>query len=115
VTLPPARIIAIPPSAEEYPTFPSTNNSETLQFRLDGIWADYVTAMGSSTFNVYVNSAVASQAVAAQVKYDWTGDGTWDRTETYDYIALDDLTPTFQCKQKKQIFFLFFFLSCWFF
>jgi hypothetical protein len=44
----------------------------------------------STKFNLYVDVPVGSgDAIQVQVQYDFTGDGTWDRTETYKQFALD--------------------------
>ena len=43
-----------------------------------------------TAFNLYVDANTGVGAgVQAQVQYDFTGDGTWDRTETYNYFPTD--------------------------
>jgi hypothetical protein len=44
----------------------------------------------STAFSLYVDAGTAvGNGSQAQVQYDFTGDGTWDRTETYNYFATD--------------------------
>ena len=44
----------------------------------------------ATAFNLYVDANTGvGDGVQAQVQYDFTGDGTWDRTETYNYFATD--------------------------
>lgn len=42
--------------------------------------------------NLWVDSLdVGGQAIEAQVSYDWTGDGTWDRTEIIGVFTPNDI------------------------
>jgi len=44
----------------------------------------------STAFNLYVDAGTGvGDAQQVQVQYDFTGDGTWDRTETYNYFPTD--------------------------
>src|SRR5689334_4105516 len=44
----------------------------------------------STAFSLYLDAGTAvGNGTQAQVQYDFTGDGTWDRTETYNYFATD--------------------------
>jgi len=54
-----------------------------------GVNATYDSTL-STKFNLYVDALTGNgDAVQVQVQYDFTGDGTWDRTETYSQFALD--------------------------
>ena len=58
--------------------------------RATGVTATNV--VGATAFSLKVdNGATQGAAVQARVTYDWTGDGTVDRTEDYPYFALNDL------------------------
>jgi endoglucanase Acf2 len=46
----------------------------------------------STAFDLFVDAgANIADGVQAQVQYDFTGDGTWDRTETYQYFPTNDI------------------------
>jgi CxxC motif-containing protein (DUF1111 family) len=58
-------------------------------YTLSGVNGTYDSTF-STTFNLYVDAGTAvGNGQQAQVQYDFTGDGTWDRTETYNYFATD--------------------------
>ncbi|MEU5267636.1 glycoside hydrolase family 16 protein [Streptomyces hygroscopicus] len=45
---------------------------------------------GSTAFDLFVDAGTTvANGTQARVSYDFTGDGTWDRTETYQYFATD--------------------------
>ncbi|MFE3327445.1 glycoside hydrolase family 16 protein [Streptomyces sp. NPDC059176] len=45
---------------------------------------------GSTRFDLFVDAATTvANGQQVRVSYDHTGDGTWDRTETYQYFATD--------------------------
>ncbi|HEX8488919.1 MAG TPA: glycosyl hydrolase [Propionibacteriaceae bacterium] len=51
---------------------------------------------GATTFDLLVDSGSGvGNAVEVRVSYDLTGNGSWDRVETYKYYATDDL-PGYQ-------------------
>ncbi|MBN0049062.1 glycoside hydrolase [Streptomyces actuosus] len=51
---------------------------------------DLVHDQGAPSFDLAVDAgAVVGSAVQAQLSYDCTADGTWDRVETYRYFATD--------------------------
>jgi glucosylceramidase len=57
-----------------------------------GVNATYDATL-STKFNLYVDVPIGSgDAIQVQVQYDFTGDGVWDRTETYKQFALDTVT-----------------------
>ncbi len=46
----------------------------------------YDSSMGASNFSIYVDSRSAvGVELAAEISFDFDGDGRWDRTETYKY------------------------------
>lgn len=48
---------------------------------------------GSTQFDLFVDAGtVVGNGSQVRVSYDRTGDGTWDRTETYQYFATDPLS-----------------------
>ena len=48
---------------------------------------------GATQFALYLDSlAAVGNGVAARVSYDFTGDGTYDRVETYNYFPTDPVT-----------------------
>jgi hypothetical protein len=44
---------------------------------------------GTTTFDLFVDSASAGNGTQVRVSYDLTGDGSYDRIETYRYFATD--------------------------
>ncbi|MEU1802295.1 glycoside hydrolase family 16 protein [Streptomyces sp. NPDC019937] len=45
---------------------------------------------GSTAFDLFVDAGTTvANGQQARISYDLTGDGTWDRTETYQYFATD--------------------------
>jgi len=57
-------------------------------FVATGLTSSHLT--GATGFSIKLDAGtMAGAAVQARVSYDWTGDGTWDRTETYPYFATD--------------------------
>jgi hypothetical protein len=48
---------------------------------------------GSTAFDLFVDSGTTvANGQQVRVSYDLTGDGTWDRLETYNYFATDPVT-----------------------
>jgi len=61
-------------------------------YTLSGVNGTYDSAL-STSFNLYLDAGTGVGAgQQAQVQYDFTGDGTWDRTETYNYFPTDPVT-----------------------
>jgi len=61
-------------------------------YTISGLTRTYNAAQ-TTQYNLYVDAgAGVGDGVQAQVQYDFTGDGTWDRTETYNYFATDPVT-----------------------
>ncbi|MFJ6573017.1 glycoside hydrolase family 16 protein [Streptomyces sp. NPDC091292] len=62
------------------------NNPQT--FTATGVSGTYTG--GSTAFDLFVDAgSTIANAQQARVSYDLTGDGSWDRTETYNYFATD--------------------------
>lgn len=62
-----------------------------------GLTGIYNPAFNGTTFALWVDAGLnAGYAVQAIVTYDWTGDGSWDRTEIHAFFALDPLDSTFE-------------------
>lgn len=60
-------------------------------YTLSGVSGTYDSTK-STGFNLFVDAgANVGDAVQARVSYDFTGDGTYDRVETYFYFATNDL------------------------
>src|ERR1041384_3599246 len=58
-------------------------------YTLSGVNGTYDSTLATA-FNLYVDAGTAvGNGQQVQVQYDFTGDGTWDRTETYNYYATD--------------------------
>jgi|GEM_PF-287690 len=71
-------------------TFDGTPHSPQI-YTISGLTRSYNAAQ-STNFNLYVDAGTnVGDAPQVQVQYDFTGDGTWDRTETYFYFPTDDL------------------------
>ena len=69
-----------------------TAPNNPLTYTISGITRTYVSTT-STKFNLYLDSLTAvGNGVAARVSYDFTGDGTWDRVETYNYFPTDPVT-----------------------
>jgi hypothetical protein len=47
---------------------------------------------GATAFDLFVDSGSAGNGTQVRVSYDLTGDGTYDRVETYQYFATDPVT-----------------------
>lgn len=63
-----------------------------LVYTLSGLTATF-NSVQSTQFTLYVDAgAHAGDAIQARVSYDFTGDGTFDRVETYRYFATNDLS-----------------------
>ncbi len=59
-------------------------------FTITGLTRTY--NAGNSTFDLFVDSgAGVGNGVQVKVSYDFTGDGTWDRTETYHYFSTNNV------------------------
>ncbi|MFJ2092325.1 glycoside hydrolase family 16 protein [Streptomyces sp. NPDC087901] len=57
---------------------------------------------GSTQFDVFADSGTAiANGQQVRVSYDRTGDGTWDRTETYHYFATDPVNGYEHYTQAK--------------
>jgi hypothetical protein len=47
----------------------------------------------AASFSLFVDAGVNSgDGIQAQIQYDFTGDGIWDRTETYNYFATNPVS-----------------------
>jgi hypothetical protein len=65
--------------------------TNAVTFLATGLSGTY--SSGATAFNLYVDSgACVGNAVQARVSYDFNGDGTFDRVETYNYFATNDLS-----------------------
>ncbi|SBT40418.1 glycosyl hydrolase [Micromonospora auratinigra] len=57
---------------------------------------------GTSGFDLAVDAGTAvGNGVQARISYDLTGDGSWDRVETYNYYATDPVTGVEHYKQTQ--------------
>ena len=66
-----------------------TAPNNPITYTISGITRTYVSST-STRFNLYLDSLTAvGNGVAVRVSYDFTGDGTWDRVETYNYFPTD--------------------------
>ncbi|WDZ82606.1 beta-1,3-glucanase family protein [Micromonospora cathayae] len=75
------------------PTNPQVFTARGLHARYQG---------GATTFQLAVDAATAvGNGVQARVSYDLTGDGTYDRVETYHYFATDPV-PGFETYRHTQ-------------
>jgi hypothetical protein len=62
-----------------------------LVYLARGLTGTY-TAGGATQFALHLDAyAKAGTAAQARVSYDFTGDGTWDRVETYRYYAVNNV------------------------
>lgn len=59
-----------------------------LTYRISGVGGTWDLYKQTTTLSLFVDGA-AGQQVAAQVTYDFTGDGTIDRTEVFKPLTLD--------------------------
>lgn len=63
-----------------------------LVYSISGLTATFNSAQ-STQFTMYVDAgAHAGDAIQIRVSYDFTGDGAFDRVETYRYFATNDLS-----------------------
>ncbi len=66
-----------------------TSPNNPLTYTITGVTRTYVSST-STRFNLYLDSLTAvGNGIAVRVSYDFTGDGTWDRVETYNYFPTD--------------------------
>ena len=66
-----------------------TAPNNPLTYTISGITRTYVST-STTKFNLYLDSLTAvGNGIAARVSYDFTGDGAWDRVETYNYFPTD--------------------------
>ncbi|MWC29605.1 fibronectin type III domain-containing protein [Paenibacillus sp. MMS18-CY102] len=57
---------------------------------------------GATAFNMYVDSlSSVGNGVQVRISYDFTGDGTYDRLETYNYFATNDVTGSEDYNQSR--------------
>jgi chitodextrinase len=64
--------------------------TNAVTFTATGLSGSY--ASGATAFSLYVDSgACVGNGIQARVSYDFNGDGTYDRVETYNYFATNDL------------------------
>lgn len=57
---------------------------------------------GATAFNLFVDSlSSVGNGVQVRISYDFTGDGTYDRLETYNYFATNDVTGSEDYNQTK--------------
>ena len=74
-----------------------------LTYVVSGVNGTYTTG-GATAFKAYVDSGASiGNGVQVQVSYDFTGDGTWDRTETYNYFATNDVAGVEEYNQGSGI------------
>ncbi len=94
----PSGSVSLPLAAGEWLTAP--HNAKT--FTATGL--DLAYRGGSAAFDLYVDagSAVAN-AVEVKVSYDLTGNGSWDRQETYHYFATDPIPGYEHYTQASQL------------
>jgi Glycosyl hydrolases family 16 len=65
--------------------------TNAISFLVTGLSGTY--SSGATAFGVYVDSGgCAGNGVQARVSYDFNGDGTYDRVETYHYFATDPVS-----------------------
>ena len=65
--------------------------TNALVYTLSGVSATYNSQ--STQFTLYADAGTTpAQAVQVRVSYDFTGDGTFDRVETYRYFATNDVS-----------------------
>jgi hypothetical protein len=65
--------------------------TNAVTFTATGLSGTY--SSGATAFSLYVDAgACVGSAVQARVSYDFNGDGTYDRVETYNYFATNDLS-----------------------
>ena len=69
-----------------------TTPNNPLVYTASGVNATYNSAQ-TTQFSLYVDSVAAvGNGIAARISYDFTGDGTYDRIEVYNYFATDPVT-----------------------
>jgi hypothetical protein len=69
-------------------------------FVVTGVNGTYNT--GNTNFDLYVDSGAAiANGVQVKVSYDFTNNGSWDRTETYNYFATNDVSGFEDYNQTK--------------
>ncbi|MFB9330038.1 fibronectin type III domain-containing protein [Paenibacillus aurantiacus] len=69
---------------------------------LSGVSGTY--SGGATAFNLFVDSSSSvGNAVQVRISYDFTGDGTYDRLETYNYFATNDTPGTEDYNQSKGV------------
>jgi hypothetical protein len=65
--------------------------TNAVTFTATGLSGSY--SSGATAFNIYLDSGTCvGNGIQARVSYDFNGDGTYDRVETYNYFATNDLT-----------------------
>jgi hypothetical protein len=65
--------------------------TNAVTFLITGLSGTY--SSGATAFTLYVDSgACVGNGIQARVSYDFTGDGTFDRVETYHYFATNDVS-----------------------
>ena len=63
-----------------------------LVYTISAVTGTY-NASATTQFALYLDSLTAvGNGIQARISYDFTGDGTWDRLETYNYFATDPVT-----------------------
>jgi CxxC motif-containing protein (DUF1111 family) len=68
-----------------------TTPNNPLVYTVTGINGTYNS--GQTQFSLYLDSlAAVGNGIAARISYDFTGDGTYDRVEVYNYFATDPVT-----------------------
>jgi len=66
--------------------------TNALVYSISGLTATFNSAQ-STQFTLYVDAgAHPGDAIQTRISYDFTGDGTFDRIETYRYFATNDLS-----------------------
>lgn len=65
-----------------------TAPNNPLTYTITGVTRTYTG--GATQFNLYLDSLTAvGNGIAARISYDFTGDGSYDRIETYNYFPTD--------------------------
>ncbi|ABX05104.1 Fibronectin type III domain protein [Herpetosiphon aurantiacus DSM 785] len=63
--------------------------TNAITYQINDLTATYDPAK-TTQFNLYLDAGIGvGNASQVRVSYDFTGDGTWDRIETYNYFATD--------------------------
>eukprot|EP01118_Nematostelium_gracile_P002368 TRINITY_DN125_c0_g1_i2.p1 TRINITY_DN125_c0_g1~~TRINITY_DN125_c0_g1_i2.p1 ORF type:complete len:922 (-),score=233.70 TRINITY_DN125_c0_g1_i2:85-2808(-) len=89
--------VTIPQSTSRSPDAPPPDANTIITWTVKNLYGTYSANIYNATdVHLYVDGTAQSLGLGIQLRYDWTGDGVWDRTENLHSFATDVQFGTYQ-------------------